>query len=173
LDRPAPRDPADLHPSSVCTIRIVTLRLAAEVSAISSIIRIGAGKSRVANVRASNGIAVGIQPDGRLKDFGCSYRFQRLTRHPDRGFVLDQVVIPSFGAVQKICIGLHQTIPELDLISWDMAVDHRGNPVVLEFNIRRQDINYSQVCNGPVLGPYIDSVLARHKWHVIPRHWRD
>jgi hypothetical protein len=70
--------------------------------------------------------------------------------------------------VQKTCVELHQTIPELDLISWDMAVDYRGNPVVLEFNIRRQDINYNQVCNGPVLGRYIDAVLARHKWHVIP-----
>jgi Sugar-transfer associated ATP-grasp len=161
-------DMADLHPNSVCTLRVVTLRLGAEVSSISSIIRIGAGKSRVANVSASNGIAVGIQQDGRLKDFGCNHKLQRVTRHPDRSFALDQVVIPSFGAVQKTCVELHQTIPELDLISWDMAVDHRGNPVVLEFNIRRQDINYNQVCNGPVLGPYIDAVLARHKWHVIP-----
>ena len=86
----------------------------------------------------------------------------------DGSDALDQVEIPSFTAVQATCVYLHQTIPELDLISWDMAVDRRGAPVVLEFNIRRQDINYNQVCNGPVLGPYIDAVLAHHKWHVIP-----
>lgn len=159
---------AELQPYSVCTIRIITLRMGTDISAVSSIIRIGAGKSRVANVTASNGIAVGIQPDGRLRDFGCNYRLQRVTRHPERSYALDQVVIPSFEAVQKTCIELHHTIPELDLISWDMAVDHNGNPVVLEFNIRRQDINYNQVCNGPVLSPYIDAVLTRHKWHVIP-----
>ena len=159
---------ANLHSSSVSTIRVVTLRMGADVSAISSIIRIGAGKSRVANVSASNGIAVGIQRDGRLKDFGCNHKLQRFTQHPDHDYTLDQVVIPSFGAVQTTCVELHQTIPELDLISWDMAIDHRGNPVMLEFNIRRQDINYNQVCNGPVLGPYIDAVLARHRWYVIP-----
>ena len=159
---------ADLHPHSVSTIRIVTLRMGTEISAVSSIVRIGAGESRVANVSASNGIAVGIQRDGRLRDFGCNHKLQRLTEHPDRKYALDQVVIPSFGLVQTTCIELHQTIPELDLISWDMAIDQRGSPVVLEFNIRRQDINYNQVCNGPVLGPYIDEVLERHKWRVIP-----
>jgi hypothetical protein len=159
---------AHLHASSVNTIRIVTLRMGAEVSAISSIVRIGAGQSRVANVSASNGIAVGILPDGRLMEFGCTYKLQRCTKHPDHSYSLDEFVIPSFAAVQATCVELHQTIPELDLISWDMAVDHRGKPVVLEFNIRRQDINYNQVCNGPVLGPYIDAVLARHKWYVIP-----
>jgi hypothetical protein len=159
---------ARLHPSCVNTIRVVTLRMGSVVSAISSIIRIGAGESRVANVSTSNGIAVGILPDGRLKEYGCNHKLQRRTQHPDHGYALDQVVIPSFTAVQATCAELHQTIPELDLISWDMAVDRRGAPVVLEFNIRRQDINYNQVCNGPVLGPYIDAVLARNKWHVIP-----
>jgi hypothetical protein len=159
---------AALHPSCVNTLRVVTLRMGSGVSAISSIIRIGAGKSRVANVSASNGIAVGIQPDGRLKEYGCNHKLQRCAQHPEHGYTLDQAVIPSFKAVQATCVELHQTIPELDLISWDMAVDHHGAPVVLEFNIRRQEINYSQVCNGPVLGPYIDAVLARYKWHVVP-----
>jgi hypothetical protein len=159
---------ASLHASAVNTIRIVTLRMGAEVLAISSIVRIGAGKARVANVSTSNGIAVGIRPDGRLMEFGCTQKLQRCTKHPDHSYSLDNVVIPSFAAVQTTCVELHQTIPELDLISWDMAIDQRGNPVVLEFNIRRQDINYNQVCNGPVLGPYIDAVLARHKWYVIP-----
>lgn len=159
---------AELQPNSVCTIRVVTLRLGVDVSAISSIIRIGGGTSRVANVTASNGIAVGIEQDGRLRNFGCNHKLQRLTRHPDRDFAFDHVVVPYFAAVEKTCVELHQTIPELDLISWDMAVDHRGDPVVIEFNIRRQDINYNQICNGPVLAPYIDAVLARHKWYVIP-----
>jgi hypothetical protein len=157
-----------LHSSSVNTIRVVTLRTGAGVSAISSFIRIGAGKSRVANVSASKGIAVGILPDGSLKDYGCNHKLQRCTQHPDHNYPLEQMVIPSFGAVQATCVELHHTIPELDLISWDMTVDHHGAPVVLEFNIRRQEINYNQVCNGPILGPYIDAVLARHKWHVIP-----
>src|SRR5688572_23015365 len=76
---------AELHWSSVNTIRIVTLRMGMDVSAISSVIRIGAGKSRVANVSASNGIAVGILPDGHLKAYGCNHKLQRCTRHPDHG----------------------------------------------------------------------------------------
>ena len=54
------------------------------------------------------------------------------------------------------------------MISWDVAIGHDGHPIVLEFNVRRPDIGHSQVCNGPVLTPYIDAVLARRKWHMIP-----
>lgn len=158
---------AELHPSSVNTIRIMTIRMDAEISVVSAFVRIGAGKARVDNLTPGGGLGAGIAPDGRIRNCGYNTKLQRLTRHPNHDYQLDQFVIPSFAEAQRACIALHATIPELDLISWDVAIDHRGRPTVLEFNVRRQDINLSQVCNGPVLSPYIDAVLERRGWHMI------
>ena len=159
---------AALHATSVNTIRVVTIRLGFELSVISAFVRIGAGQARIDNLTPGQGIAAGVEPDGRLRSCGYNAKLQRFSKHPDHDYVLDSFVVPSFADAQRTCMELHQTIPELDLISWDVAIDHRGRPAILEFNVRRQDINLSQVCNGPVLAPYIDSVLTRCRWHVVP-----
>jgi hypothetical protein len=159
---------SQLHPSCVNTLRIITLRMAAAVTVVSAFVRIGTGTTRVDNLTAGKSIAVGVEQDGRLGKNGYDNDLRRCEAHPDHGYAFDQFIIPSFSAAQQTCIRLHQSIPELDLISWDVAISHDGTPVVLEFNIRRQDVNTSQVCSGPVLKPYIDQVLGRAGWLVIP-----
>ena len=157
-----------LHPSCVNTLRIITIRIGAEVTVVSAFIRIGTGTTRVDNLTAGKSIAIGIEQDGRLSKYGYDNDFKRSDAHPDHGYAFEGLPIPSFSGAKETCIGLHQTIPELDLISWDVAIAHDGAPVVLEFNIRRQDVNISQVCSGPVLKPYIDEVLRRRRWLIIP-----
>jgi hypothetical protein len=160
-------DMARLNSSSVNTMRIVTIRMDADVSIVSAFVRFGISDSRVDNLTAGN-VAVGVQDDGRLRKDGYDINFRRVANHPTQGFAFDSFVIPSFVAAKQTCLDLHQGIPDLDLISWDIAIDEHGKPTVVEFNIGRQDISLAQVCNGPVLKPYIDAVLARHKWFVIP-----
>jgi hypothetical protein len=161
-------DLSRLHPSCVNTFRVITIRMGTAVTVVSAFIRIGTGTTRVDNLTAGKSIAVGVEKDGRLGRYGYDNDLRRIDAHPDHGYAFEGLTVPSFSTVQRTCIRLHQTIPELDLISWDVAVAHDGAPVVLEFNIRRQDINTSQACSGPVLKPYIDEVLGRGRWLVIP-----
>jgi Sugar-transfer associated ATP-grasp len=158
---------SELHPSSVNTMRVVTIRMGAELSVVQVFLRLGVGRSRVDNLSSGN-IAVGVDADGRLRKSGYDFGLRRYTAHPDHGYAFDSFVIPSFEEARQTCIALHKGIPDLDLISWDVAIDHRGVPVVIELNVGRQDANLSQICNGPVFGPYVDAVLARHEWLVIP-----
>ena len=158
---------AGLNASSVNTMRIVTIRMGPEVSVVSAFAKIGTKGKRVDNVSAGN-VAIGIEQDGRLKKYGYDFALKRHAMHPEHGYSFDSFVIPSFAAAQQTCISLHRRIPDLDLLSWDTAIDHRGTPVVIEVNIRRQDANITQICNGPVFNPYIDEVLARHKWITLP-----
>jgi hypothetical protein len=159
---------AGLNASSINTIRIITIRMGARVSVVSSFARIGTAGKRVDNLTVGGNIAVGVDEDGRLAKFGYDDNLQRSTAHPDHGYAFDGFTVPSFAAARQTCIALHANIPDLDLLSWDVAIDDRGMPVVIEVNIRRQDINTTQVCSGPVLDPYIDSVLGRDKWDMIP-----
>jgi hypothetical protein len=161
-------DLSRLHPSCVNTFRIITIRMGTAVTVVSAFIRIGTGTTRVDNLTAGKSIAIGVEEDGRLGKYGYDNDLRRSDAHPDHGYAFDGLIIPSFSAAQQTCIRLHQSIPELDLISWDVAISHDGTPIVLEFNIRRQDVNTCQVCSGPVLKPYIDQVLGRAGWLVIP-----
>lgn len=158
---------SELHSSSVNTMRIVTIRTGAEVSVVQVFLRIGVGRSRVDNLSSGN-IAVGVEEDGRLREVGYDFALQRCSTHPQHGYAFDSFVIPSFETARQICIGLHKGVPDLDLISWDVAIDDRAVPVVIELNVGRQDANISQICNGPVFSPFVDAVLARHEWFVIP-----
>ena len=169
VQRPIVQHPvmAELNDSSVNTIRIVTIRLEAKVSFVVAFQRIGIRGVRVDNLSAGN-IAVGIEEDGRLRKHGYDFALRRHTAHPDRGYAFDSFVIPSYEAAKQTCIDLHERIQDLDLISWDIAIDHGGAPAVIEVNVGRQDANLSQICNGPVFSPFIDSVLARNDWFVIP-----
>ena len=161
------QDMAGLNPSSVNTLRVVTIREGAEVSVISSFAKIGTRGVRVDNVSAGN-IAVGVAEGGRLRERGCDFAFQLSTAHPNHGYSYADVVIPCYDSVLATCIRLHRHVPDLDLLSWDVAIRSDGVPVVIEVNIRRQDVNITQICNGPVFSPYIDAVLDRHKWFEIP-----
>lgn len=46
------------------------------------------------------------------------------------------------------------------LISWDLAIDEKGNPLLVEFNLTFGGINFHQFCNGPILGSLRDDILA-------------
>jgi hypothetical protein len=169
VQRPIIQHPimAELNASSVNTLRIMTIRIDAKVSFVSAFVRFGIAGARVDNLTVGN-VAVGIEEDGRLRKYGYDLKFRRFTTHPTQGYAFDRIVIPSYAAAQRTCVTLHERVPDLDLISWDVAIDHTGAPRVIEVNVGRQDVNVSQVCNGPVLGPFIDSVLARNAWFVLP-----
>lgn len=158
---------ASLNPSSVNTLRVVTIRLGTQRSVISAFAKVGRTGNRVDNVSAGN-IAVGVEEDGRLRKHGYDFSLGRHTTHPDHGYAFDGIFIPSFADAQQTCVALHEGIPDLDLLSWDVAIDHRGRPVVIEVNIRRQDVNITQICNGPVFDPFVDAVLSWHGWLTIP-----
>ena len=163
---------AALNASSVNTLRIMTIRLGGEVAVVSAFVRIGVNGARVDNL-SSGSIAAGVTRDkatgeGRLGAFACDDPMNLHSTHPNHGYRLDGISLPFFNAAEKLCMDLHAVIPDLGLLSWDIAVDVQGAPSVIEFNIGRQEINTHQVCNGPVFAPYIDRVLTRHRWLALP-----
>jgi hypothetical protein len=163
---------AALNASSVNTLRIMTIRLGREAAVVSVFIRIGAKGARVDNL-SSGSIAAGVtrhagSEAGQLGAFACDEHLNLQVTHTDHGYRFDAVSLPFLGAAERLCMDLHSVIPDLGLLSWDIAIDEEGRPGVIEFNIGRQEINTHQVCNGPVFAPYIDRVLGRHPWLVLP-----
>ena len=139
-----------LHPESLNTIRLVTIRnpKTGEPDVFPSILRIGTGKSIVDNT-SQGGLAVGINiENGRLKDFGF-YKPSfgtKVSVHPDSNVKFSEFIIPFFEECKRQAVFLHSMLPSIHSIGWDIAVGPSG-PVFVEGN-DNWEINGPQICNG-------------------------
>ena len=149
----------DLNPSSVNTVRIMTLIFNNEVHLMSSAIRFGASGNRTDNIN-SGGLACGLYQDGRLKSIAYDIAARKYNCHQS-GQSFDEITIPSYGQCVDIVTTLAKRFVSISkLISWDLAIDEKGNPLLIEFNLAFGGINFHQICNGPILGNLTHDVLT-------------
>lgn len=155
------RQHADLdkvHKDSVNTLRIVSLLMQDGVYVLSSNLRMGVGDSRIDNVMAG-GISCGINDDGTLKKYATEYYSgERFEKHP-QGLVFEGFKIPSYDKAVELVKRLHPLIPHFRLVSWDIAIDATGEPMLIEANLRKGGINLNQFNNGPLFGDLTEKVL--------------
>ena len=146
-----------LHPNSVNTLRIMTLRKNKEIVHLSSILRMGRHNSIVDN-EGSGGISSGVKPDGRLKKFAYDKFFNRYIKHPDTNMNFKDHSIPSYEQAVDLCLKSHRKLLHFDLVSWDFAINKQNKPLFIEFNLLGQAINFHQLNNGPLFGEHISYI---------------
>lgn len=138
-----------LHPSSLNTLRLVTVRSLKDgiVHLLPSILRIGTGDSIVDNT-SRGGIAVGIDIErGVLKKYGF-YKPEfglKTTVHPDSKITFEGYTIPFFNEAKEMALKFHSFI-NVHSVGWDVAITP-GGPVFIEGN-DNWEINGPQICNG-------------------------
>lgn len=147
-----------LNPTSVNTVRIMTLMLGQQVYVLSGVLRMGINGSRTDNA-SSGGIVCGIKPSGQLKGVAYDTSANRYERHP-QGTAFDNVSIPNYLEAVDMVISLAKRLSSISrLISWDLAIDETGHPVLLEANFCGGEMDFHQLCNGPILGDMTQDVL--------------
>lgn len=153
------KDLSSLHAESVNTVRIMSLlREGGDVKICSIVVRIGIGNSRVDNA-GSGGIICGVQEDGRLKDRAFKPEGDVFFSHPTNGETFSDHTIPSFEAIKNLVCELHPLVPHFRLVSWDISVDEAGDPVLIETNLNYGELEFHQLCNGPLFGDDTKQIL--------------
>lgn len=146
-----------LNPSSVNTIRMMTLFLDDEVHVLSSHVRIGVDGAFYDH----GGIVCGVSEDGILSDVAYKYKVgDVITEHP-QGHPFSGIEVPSYKEMKAQAIRQHKKFAHFKLISWDFAVDSESRPVLIEYNLRWQGLNHHQLTDGPLFGDLTDKVLDR------------
>lgn len=139
---------AQLHPSSINSIRMVTVRSMKDghIEVLPSILRIGTHGSVVDNT-SQGGVAVGFDLNtGRLNEYG----FQkpqfglRLAMHPDTNIRFAEYFIPHIKTAIEQARYFHSFL-DLHSIGWDIAIGMNG-PIFIEGN-DNWEINGPQSCN--------------------------
>lgn len=125
---------AALHPGSVNTLRVITVRDGREPRPFSRpLLRAGFGGSLVDNGNAG-GLQAFVDPaTGRVTGDAIMLRGGTLARHPDTGVPFDGFAIPHFARAVELAVRLHRDLPGLHSVGWDLAIT-AGGPVVVEGN---------------------------------------
>lgn len=150
---------AGFHPASLNTLRIVTFWLRRGVVVISAVLRMGVKNAQVDN-QAAGGISCGVAEDGRLKRFAYDKHFRQYSEHPTTRRAFAGFKVPSYAEACSLAVSLHRRLPACGMVSWDVAIDTEGSPVLIESNLRYQEINFLQLNNGPLFGRHTDEVLS-------------
>lgn len=146
-----------LNPTSLNTVRIMSILFHGTVYVLSSVVRMGMKGKRVDNF-TNGGIGSGIKPNGQLKNVAYDYQANRYDKHPS-GTVFESVTIPNFSECVDLVAYLTKRIISISrLISWDLAIDESGHPSLVEINFPG-GLDIHQLCNGPIYGDMTEEVL--------------
>ena len=144
------KDIAALNEDAVNTLRIVSLlHKDGSVKVYSTLLRIGGGKGHVDNC-CSGGVAVGVDDDGKLKEYGYYLNGDRVTSHPVSKISFLGYQIPSVDAAKELVRQAHVFVPHFRMVSWDVAIEADGTPILLEANLADGQLDFNQLTNGPL-----------------------
>ena len=148
---------AKLHPKSLNTIRIMTLILDNDIKILPYAFRMGVGSSKVDNA-SFGGIYCKINEDGTLSNFAYDALGKRFDRHPDGG-EFSSVKFEFMDEVKSLVKGAAQRFPHFRLIGWDIAINDKNEPVIIEANLTMSGMDVIETICGPLFGKYTDKVL--------------
>lgn len=145
---------AAIHPESLNTIRFLTFFFKGEVRLLSSVLRMGQGKSRVDNIGAG-GFQCSIDCMGKLAPFAATADRNWVSVHPN-GLVFDGYDIPSYDVAVEMVKREHEKLGHFNIIGWDVAISDSGAPKLIEFNLHPAQ---NQMTSGPTFGSLTEEVL--------------
>lgn len=156
---------AALNPTSLNTLRILTYRSGDEVLIVYAVIRIGRLGKDIDN-QSAGGISTAVLENGRLDKVAYGGYKEPGVEKTDTGIVLDGYEIPSFDKALDLARRLQLQLPYFNLVGWDVAIDEKGEPVLIEFNTNT-GLSQSAVQTG--MGRYTERIF-RELW-PRPNSW--
>ena len=152
---------AKFHPSSLNTCKIMTARIQSEIVIIGAFMRMGRFNAKIDNGK-KGGLACQVFSDGSISEFALDTFNNRFDRHPDTGLTFHGFKVPNYEKAKEFCISQHKRFMRFSLISWDIGIKNDGNPVFIEYNLKRQAIDWLQVFNGPLFGEHTSFLLKKY-----------
>lgn len=139
-----------LNPHAINTLRIVTINKNGHCYVLTSLLRVGTAKTGNVDNWAAGGLAIGIQPNAYLKEYGFYKPVHGLKEsvHPDTGIKFTEFKVPEYEEACKLACHAHKVFFNVRAIGWDVAVTPDG-PVFIEGN-DNFEISLQQACDRPL-----------------------
>ena len=115
----------DVHPASLNTLRVSTIRLPDGIHVIHPRVRIGCGGSIIDNISAG-GYQGQIDVDTGVVITACDVNGQRREIHADTGIAIQGMQIPAWAQAVDMVKELAAAVEGLRYCGWDIAYTDRG-----------------------------------------------
>lgn len=147
-----------LNKGAINTLRIITINRNGEPYVLSSLLRVGTSKTGNVDNWAAGGLAIGIDGDGYLKEYGFYKPCHGLKActHPDSGIKFAEYKVPSLDDAFAIACKAHKTFYDVRAIGWDIAITEDG-PIFIEGN-DNFEISLQQACDRPLKKEWIEAM---------------
>jgi len=147
------------HPSSVNTLRMVTLRWKGKIHYLLTFARFGANNSVKDNAGAG-GVCVGVTDNGEFLDFAIDANAYKYSKHPTTNYEFKNLPpIENFDIFKEFVMNLHKQVIHHDYISWDIAVDKEAKPVFIEANFAGATWLYQFASKKALFGDLTEEIL--------------
>ena len=152
----------DLHPESLNTLRIVTVRLSdTDVRVMNGNIRIGVDE-RIQDNFHQEGIAASVDvKTGIVNSMGCDMHLNRHLVHPVTKKRIIGYEIPQWAEAVEMAKKAACIVPEVSYVGWDIATSCRGYGVVLVEGNPDSDTDVQQMCDQVGKWPQYKKVLEQ------------
>jgi len=145
------------NPTSVNTLRVISLLIDDKVAILSAILRVGAKGCQIDNYH-KGGWVIPIDEKGYLQDYKMSS--EGFSKTDADGLPLVKEKLIGFDETIAIIKKVHVRFPHIRWIGWDFAIDEDNQPVFIELNALAW---HNQRECGPSFGIYTDKVLEEYR----------
>lgn len=145
------------NPSSINTFRITTLMLNGKFSLGSIVLRCGKADSSVDNWGAG-GIMITVSTDGRINRVGHDISLNEYTHNGNCVFA--DCTIQQMPEILSLVEKAHrESFSICKFIGWDIAINEKGEPIIIELNSSQPGVIGEQLVAGPIFGNRTQEVI--------------
>lgn len=137
---------SQLHEGSLNCFRVNTLFLNGRVTVLNVCLKFGLGDAIVDNLASGSGAWVGVNDDGTLHEFGYNSKMEKVYECAG-GKKLKDITIPQITRILEFAKMNHvRYLPEMGIIGWDIALNQKDEPVMIEVNLKFPSSFMVQIC---------------------------
>ena len=123
-----------MSPSSVNTIRIITIRNGEKVTLVAGCVRVSRSGNVVDNFNAGGLSGILDINTGKIVTDGYDKFRDTFVTHPDTGTKFIGFEIPMWDEVVALVTEAAKVVPEVRYIGWDVAISKKYGPLLIEGN---------------------------------------
>lgn len=149
---------AAMNPTSINCCRITTMYMDGKFD-YSSMIKVGKKGAKVDNWVCS--YFIGMNKNGVILPQGYDNKLNKVTV-TDNGIVFGGIKVPFFEKMVQLTENCHKKyFPNCGIIGWDIMVDSKNNPRVIETNILNTGVKGEQLASGTFFESYRDIICEK------------
>ncbi|MDY0275971.1 MAG: sugar-transfer associated ATP-grasp domain-containing protein [Desulfomicrobium sp.] len=147
------------HGQSVGTIRVTTFcKKNGDIEILAGFFKFNYGK--LDYVRSADAVYVPVDINsGALGSTGYFINWQKIEKHFGIGISFQGFIIPEWDKLVQTAKTLHQQVPFVRCIGWDMTVDKNNKVQVMEWNGYYNGIGFHEFTSGPIFEKVADEIM--------------